>query len=224
MAGDYTTTTLLKARMKETTSANDTAFAALVTAMSRLVDRYTGREPGYFDDGSSGSLANRIFFGEGADSLLIDAYITQPTDPTSVTMPTAYTVPDFDVKTTARGTYLVRRYGDDELSGAAFVDNQWVSGLGSLFVTDGLDSTSPIGWPKGIPVTVRAIWGFDGVPDDIAEATLQLCVRSWRGGDEAFSGVIGNINTDGSIVERGEPAIAKLILDNYRNQPIALFA
>lgn len=71
---------------------------------------------------------------------------------------------------------------------------------------------------SSLPYTVTAAWGWDEVPGDIQEASLQLSVRWWRGKAEAFSGAIGNIQTDGTIIERGFPASVKVILDAWKER------
>lgn len=70
-------------------------------------------------------------------------------------------------------------------------------------------------WQAGIPYTITGTWGMGEIPEDIREATLQTAVRWYRGKDEAFSGVIGGINKDNSIIERALPAPVRLILDNW---------
>lgn len=69
-----------------------------------------------------------------------------------------------------------------------------------------------------LPYAVTAAWGWDEVPGDIQEAALQLVVRWWRGRTEAFSGAIGNIHRDGTIIERGFPASVKTILDAWKEK------
>lgn len=71
---------------------------------------------------------------------------------------------------------------------------------------------------EDVPYTVTARWGRAAVPDDIVEAALQLVVRTYRSSDEAFSGVIGGLRQDGSIIERALPAAVKEILDVHRRR------
>lgn len=107
----------------------------------------------------------------------------------AVTAPAGFTVPDFEEE----GQTLVIRdsYGARTRSRA---------------------------WLEDVPYTVTARWGLAAVPAPIIEAALQLVVRTYRAGDEAFSGVIGGIRQDGSIIERGWPAAVKEILDGYRRR------
>lgn len=70
----------------------------------------------------------------------------------------------------------------------------------------------------GVAYTVTARFGFAATPADITEAALQLTVRTYRSKDEAFSGVIGGLRTDGSIIERAMPAAVKEVLDVHRRK------
>lgn len=70
----------------------------------------------------------------------------------------------------------------------------------------------------GVAFTVTARWGVAAIPADIIEATLQTVVRTYRSKDEAFSGVIGGLRTDGSIIERAMPAAVKDVLDVHRRR------
>lgn len=71
---------------------------------------------------------------------------------------------------------------------------------------------------EGVPYSVTARWGFAAVPGEIEEACLQLVVRTFRAKDDGFSGVIGAIKRDGSMIERALPAPVKDILDGQRNK------
>ncbi len=81
----------------------------------------------------------------------------------------------------------------------------------------------PSRWPYMSEITITARFGFAAVPADITEACLQIAVRWWRGRDEAFSGVIGGINRDGQIIERGLPASARTILDAWTQRRSVVF-
>jgi hypothetical protein len=73
-------------------------------------------------------------------------------------------------------------------------------------------------WIEGVPYSVTARWGFAETPPEITEACLQLVVRTFRAKDDGFSGVIGAIKRDGSMIERALPAPVKEILDGHRNK------
>ncbi|HEV2862851.1 MAG TPA: hypothetical protein VGX48_17680 [Pyrinomonadaceae bacterium] len=106
-----------------------------------------------------------------------------------------------------------------------------VTGLHGVEITDyvergtGIQLTDTAGslargayFGEGIAYTVKAKWGFGAIPGDINEAALQLTVRTYRSSDEAFSGVIGGVRQDGSIIERSLPAAVKEILDVHRRK------
>ncbi|HEX8288041.1 MAG TPA: hypothetical protein VF556_08600 [Pyrinomonadaceae bacterium] len=78
--------------------------------------------------------------------------------------------------------------------------------------------TRRIRFAEGVPYSVTARWGFAAVPGEIKEACLQLVVRTFRAKDDGFSGVIGAIKRDGSMIERALPAPVKDILDGHRNK------
>lgn len=75
---------------------------------------------------------------------------------------------------------------------------------------------------RGLRYTVTARWGWEETPPEITELTLQTAVRLWRGRDESFSGTVGNINRDGSIVERGFPRAVEQTLVDLRAELVAL--
>lgn len=95
----------------------------------------------------------------------------------------------------------------------------FVEERGKLYIVDenGLRTRFQT-WHYRCPYIVTARWGFNAVPEDINEACLQLVVRTYRGADEAFSGVIGGINKDNNIIERNMPAPVREILDGYRRK------
>lgn len=70
-------------------------------------------------------------------------------------------------------------------------------------------------WELGAPYQVTGRWGFATTPLDITEACLQLAVRWWRGKDEAFSGVVGAIAQDRTIIERDFPPAVRRLLAPY---------
>lgn len=65
---------------------------------------------------------------------------------------------------------------------------------------------------------ITGLWGYPAIPPELKEAVLQIVIRFYRGRDEGFSGVIGGIRTDNTIIERSLPAPARLILDTIRSR------
>lgn len=88
-----------------------------------------------------------------------------------------------------------------------------------IHLTDGAGNlTRRSYFGEGIAYVVTARWGLAATPADIVEATLQTVVRTYRSKDEAFSGVIGGLRQDGSIIERAMPAAVKEALDVHRRK------
>lgn len=73
-------------------------------------------------------------------------------------------------------------------------------------------------WREGVPYAVTARWGRETMPLDVTEACLQLVVRTYRKADDAFSGVIGDIQTDSAVIEKAMPIAVKDILDVHRRR------
>lgn len=86
---------------------------------------------------------------------------------------------------------------------------------GALRITDASGRLTGRRFEQGAPYRVTARYGYAETPADITEACLQLATRWWKGKDESFSGVIGNINRDSTIVERSYPAAVKELLAPY---------
>lgn len=95
------------------------------------------------------------------------------------------------------------------------VPNFTIDGLRLITLTDDGFRNPFLVWAK-IYYDITGIWGYAAVPAEVREACLQISVRFWRGRDEAFSGVIGNINKDGNIIEKDLPAPVRRILDDLR--------
>lgn len=111
-------------------------------------------------------------------------------------------------------------WGDVTISAPAgsSVPNFRVDGQRIITLTDENTRSPYVIFTSGLPYTVTGRWGFVETPEDIREAALQTGVRWWRGKDEAFSGVIGGINKDNTIVERDLPAPVRTILQNWRRK------
>lgn len=172
----------------------------IIGRASRLIDTYTRRAIGFFD-AASDTKTNRTFFGDGTNYLEVGKYI-ETISSADVSMPTGYTVPEF----VAQDSFLIATYN-------GVIVNRYQS---NHFLSQNNFWFRQYGWSEGVPITINAKWGWSAIPADITEACLQISVRWYRGRDESFSGVIGNINSDGQIIERDLPASAKLILDKYR--------
>lgn len=219
---DYITLDELRGYLKFDAPDN-AAVGLLITRVARFIDSYTLRAGDAFAAAPTVATA-RTFYGDGTDRLIVGSHVGAIT---SITLPEGHA--PVGTEFIDEGKYLRRTV------------NGRVVPLSALYGTERLlistDAPYPfllsesIGWsgginafPRGVPVTVTARWGFAEIPPDIKEAALQLCVRWWRGKDDAFSGVIGSVNTDATVIERGLPEAAKRILDLYRDEGAITFA
>lgn len=181
-------------------SADDVATIAtldkMVDAASRLADHYTTRGENAFDPATAQNPQTRIFYGNGTSLLPLSPFRISDFIGGSVTIPAGVVIAEGGIET----------------------PNFRIDGVGRMIALspEGYLTPGVYVWPDGAPVSVTGKWGFAATPPDIREATAQTVVRWWRGKDEAFSGVIGRINSDQTIIERDLPAPVRLILDLYR--------
>lgn len=222
MAGNYATLAEAKAYGYQSTTDDDALITAILPRASRLIDRYVGVKPGYFDLGDAGQTASaRKFWGSGIDYLQIDPYLSTPA--ISVAMPTGYTAPPYlesrnlPMTDDGQGFFLIRTYSDNESRFEFVKDAAWDEDAGALFAAN----ITTVGWPEGVKVTVTAKWGWDAIPDDIKEATLETIIAIWRGRDQAFARVV-NLETNLAVTQ-AIPERARLIADRYR-QARGMFA
>lgn len=163
-------------------------IAALITRSSRRIDAYVSdNQAEDIFAPSSMTPSDLTVYGSGLSYLETPPHV--PGSVTTVVAPDGYTVPDF----TQRNQRLYR------------VESTDTNVLSRHLV-----------WRDRVPFVVTARWGMAAIPLPITEACLQLIVRTYRGRDEGFSGVIGNINKDNQIIERSMPAPVKEILEGYR--------
>lgn len=196
-----------------------------ITRASRIIDAYVtaGRETDYFG-ASPAERTTRIFRGDNSDFLRVSRRVTG-----SINSATAQ--PE-----NTNIVFAERFDGIVRVDAEGFTDN--VNRIlaqptaASVRVRSDLDAPSvgyysnPYGYRStdrqkaflaGKAYRVSARFGFAATPDDINAACLQLTVRILRGRDEAFSGVIGSINRDGTLIDRGMPPLVKQILDIYKS-------
>lgn len=167
--GDYTTTALLKARLGITDTADDTILAAIITAVSRLIDDYAGRR-------FYAATETRYYTAAHYDRLLVD-------DLLSVT--SLQTDPDgdgvYDYTWTANTDYALGPYN---ATLEAQPQPYWwleVRPYGSY--------RFPAGVPRG--VKLAGSFGFSSTtPVVIGEACLLACEQTYRQKDNPY-GTIG---------------------------------
>ncbi len=218
MAQDYATLEDARSYGYQSTQDDDAILTPIITRASRLFDKACNLPAGYFDKYGSGSATARRFTGNGTNYLQVGPYLSTLTP--TVALPTGWDTPTFlesnpfahSQLATNNGEYfLLRTSGDDEsrFEGLPTLD----SDLGSNFALD-LSSDLSRGWPDGIKVTVTAKWGWDAVPDDVAEAVLETAIAIWRGRDAAFARVVALGESQqifGALPDR-----ARMIADKYR--------
>ena len=171
-----------------TTDEDKAKLANVITRSSRRIDDYV----------TDGAVENYFAPSPAAPTPRIirgdgNSYLSLPEfvagSVTTVTAPAGFTVHEYD-----------------EVSGRLIIKNS----AGAL--------TRYRVWVDGMPYTVTARYGFAATPGAVTEACLMIVVRTYRSSDEAFSGVIGNINRDNQIIERALPAAAQEMLDVYRRK------
>lgn len=137
----------------------------------------------------------KVFYGTGSVFLPIQTYHD---DIVSVTMPSSYTVPSYIA---ANG--CLRTTNSD---GIVFEAMQY----GRTF------------WPRGVPVTITAKWGFDKVPEDVKEAVLELLMAMWRSKDQAFLKAVNLENN--TVIVKDMPDRTKMVAAFYQSRkPIPAF-
>ena len=90
-----------------------------------------------------------------------------------------------------------------------------VKGLKLYTITSGGLPSECIIWPLGW-YEINGTWGYQAIPADIKEATLQLLVHFWRGRDKALTGTVTDMRQDNIFPERDFPRMTRRILDNIK--------
>lgn len=129
----------------------------------------------------------RTFYGNGMNFLKLDPYVEGSLN-TTLTYPDGYTAVDF----IQRNGYLIQTSTD---------------GIASPFLR------YSSGWYGGAPITVTAIWGFDGTPEDVKAAVIELVINLWREIDPVSAKLI---NLDGMILREKLPPRVSEIARRYR--------
>lgn len=162
--------------------------------VSRQIDRWLGRTPSgteWFPEAGEEPSA-RTFYGNGTAYLALDAFLESSVDVADVSLPSGYTAPSF----VYRDGYLVTT----DAAGGLYGDRRG----GAV-------------WPAGVAVTVTRTWGYpaaaggtSGVPGDIVEAAVLMCVARWRErvADRELGGTVGT--------SFEEPPRARAILEERR--------
>jgi hypothetical protein len=169
-----------------------TAIDALAEAASRMIDRYTDRPTGWFEQaGTRDDPTERRFRGDGKNYLRIPRHVGDA----SVTSPV---VADSTLYQNDKG-WLV--YNDGIAN----------SGNGP----DYFPENSNCGFfAAGAIYIVSAVWKFETLPAEIELAAALIVGHIWDRG----KGVIGQITPSGFVIERDMPPTAKTILENWKRR------
>lgn len=197
---DYTKLSVLKEEANLVLDVDDAHLAGAITAASRFIDRYCGREEGFFKADTTASA--RYYSGSGKvyqyidpcieitevavkDSATDDSYTTWTDDDDYWAFSGNPEYPDFNslpytgVMTNPTGNYL------------SFTSGRWIKRRGFSLITPYGRST------KTVKITAK--WGYsEEVPADIEQACIMVVTRWFarmRGGmaDTLASGELGRL-------------------------------
>lgn len=172
------------------------ALELLVESASRFIDKYVKKPYGYFLPSPAIGTA-RTFRGDGGKILRLPKHIRGTCSITNLTIDDWYESPkDGDL------------YRGDSANFPNLRDG-WVFELN--FNT--YDRDVPV-WINNRVYEVTAQWGYEEIPADIQEATMQIVYRWWH----TQAGTLGQITPNGFQIERDIPKSAKAILDNYLDE------
>lgn len=194
MAESYLTIEQFFAEVPGALTTDEVSVVALerrLASVSRAIDKYTRRDPGAFSPSPAEPTA-LVVYGTGATVLPLIEFV--PGSVSIVGAPSHY----------MPSAWREYRRGD--------VRGLHVAAPDGRLITDGEV------WGDGVPFTVTARFGYIETPADVVEAAVQLAARWHRAGSEGFSGVIGALQSDRTIIERAFPPTVKLLLDPYVEQ------
>ena len=141
----------------------------------------------FTENGADVVASARTFYGNGQNMLKLDPYVPGSLN-TTLTYPDGYTALDF----TERDGYLIQTSTD----GIAWPFIRYTSG-----------------WYGGAPITVTALWGYDGTPADVKAAVIELVINLWREVDPVSSKLV---NLDGMILREKMPPRVMETAKRYR--------
>ncbi len=214
-SSDYTTLDQVRAYVYQSQDADEDVLVRIVTRASRLFDMAASQSDGYFSKGNPGQTATlRYFWGDGTDFLKIDPYMSAVAP--TVTMPTGFAELNWIAlnpyersrQNTPGEFFLTRRYGDNYSSYPALNERR------DFFFAEFSNQVDYIGWPAGIRVGVTAKWGWDSVPAEVEEATLEIVANIWRSKDQGFARAVA---IDGvAVINQPLTPRAQAVADSYR--------
>lgn len=142
----------------------------------------------FTENGADVAASSRTFRGHGINYLQLDPYIAGTL---TLTYPDGYTLPAYD----ERDGYLIFTSGN---FGPPFIES--------------------IGWYQGIAITASAIWGFDGTPEDIKMAVIELVLNLKS---ETDPNSIKMLNLEGQPLREKMPPRVAEICRRYRAKGVA---
>jgi hypothetical protein len=135
----------------------------------------------FTENGADVVATARTFYGNGHPILRLDPYVEGSLS-TTLVYPDGYTALDF----IARDGYLIQTSTD----GVAAPYLRYSSG-----------------WYGGVPIIATALWGFDGTPEDVKSAVIELVINLWREVDPVSAKLV---NIDGGLLrEKLPPRVAE---------------
>lgn len=161
LGDNYVDSSTFKAHAEINDTDDDTEIAAVLSAVSRAIERYCGRQ---FND--AGSATARVFDALTACSVYVDDFSTT----TGLVVKTD-TSGDASYATTISSSY----YSLEPRNG--IVDGQAGHPYRKITLTNGRTFPTSYGHPA---VQVTARWGWAAVPADVAQACLIQATRIFR--------------------------------------------
>lgn len=192
----YTTLTKLRAKLQftSTDTADDSMLEAVVTAVSRLIDNYTGRR--FF---STTADETRYYTAEFADLLLC------PDDIISITT----LATDADGDRTYESTWTASDYDLEPYNAA--LD-------GAPYTRIAVMPSGGHGFPAGVAKGIKIVGKFGyaaTTPSPVEEACLLQCERVYKRKDAVF-GVIGSAEMGQTMVIPKLDPDVQLMLSGYQ--------
>ena len=191
---DYCTATEIKAAAPGTTwsSTYDTLLGTLATRASRVVDRDTGRQPGYFYVSTD---VTRYFDGSGTRELKIGELAAAPT---SVSVAETGIV---DNAAGTGGTYTV--WTTDDYVLWPYTSDSGYEPYTRLIIASETETTKAVWYAFKRAVKIVGKFGWAAaIPDDIKQATIIEAMRMYKRGMQGYEDA-------GAIQELGQLRMVK---------------
>lgn len=159
---DYITSAELKAYASIDDAAHDPIIAAILPAVSRLVEHWCGRQ---FND--AGAVSARVYSPISSDLVFVDDFSTT----TGLVVKTDTTADGTYATTITSGYYTV-----EPLNGV--IDGRAGYPYRRIVVHSGESLPTPTSGPPSVQVTAQ--WGWSAVPADVKQACLIEATRMFR--------------------------------------------